>query len=482
MKTLKTIATLSILVLLSFSCSIIEKSQEKKRLDALDEALAGSVTVAVKKNKDIGKVIMGFRGAVSMEAYEQSLKLSNALSSGSGFVIEKNGKKYIVTNAHVIENADDSEGSLYIYSYNRNKYEVKLIGGDSWFDIAVLEFVDAPGNEFKTMNFAEKNPRIGEKVYAIGNPLGTKPNTVTYGVISALNRTTEGLTGKHGYLQSTATIIWGNSGGPLVNAKGEVVGVNTKIDFAQGADGNHYLQQQINYSLATEIANGIVDDIITHGKKQRAFLGLELSHSHELKKGLTGQYLGDVITEHPVLTHVFKGPNEKKLKPYLGYSLVSINGIRVSDTEAALGQMERIQPGKIVQLVFKDEKGGEQEISVEAPLMKSEDNATIAHHVLEDLWFLEVVKNSPQLQVKSKLINASAYVLAGGDYDENQPDLWRITTEEDLGGVLRIYGLAGYIDLMISNEPSNTESMEVLHEGFGNDYIEEDAFTTKLWY
>lgn len=482
MKTLKTITAFLILATVFTACSIIEKSQEKKRLDALDEALAGSVTVAVKKNKDIGKVIMGFRGAVSMEAYEQSLKLSNALSSGSGFVVEKNDKKYIVTNAHVIENADDSEGSLYIYSYNRNKYEVKLIGGDSWFDIAILEFVDTPGDEFKTMHFAEKNPRIGEKVYAIGNPLGTKPNTVTYGVVSALNRTTEGLTGKYGYLQSTATVIWGNSGGPLVNAKGEVVGVNTKIDFAQGADGKQYLQQQINYSLATEIAFSIVDDIIEHGKKQRAFIGLELSHSHELTRSLFSTNIGEVITEHPMLTHVFKGPNEKKLKPYLGQSLISINGVSVSDTEAALGQMERIKPGNTVQLVFKDEDGNEQQISVEAPQMKSEDNATIAHHVLEDLFSLEVDNKSPQLKVKSMVFNASAYVLAGGDYNENQPDLWRITTEEDLGGVLRIYGLAGYIDLMISDEPSDSEKMEALHTAFENDYLEEKTYTTKLWY
>jgi S1-C subfamily serine protease len=482
MKTLKTIATLCALLFLTFSCSIIEKSQEKKRLNNLDEALAGTVTVAVKKNKDIGKVIMGFRGAVSMEAYEQSLKLSNALSSGSGFVVEKNGKKYIVTNAHVVENADDSKGSLYVYSFNRNKYEVKLIGGDSWFDIAVLEFVELPGEEFKAMKFAQKNPRIGEKVYAIGNPLGTKPNTVTYGVISALNRTTEGLTGKHGYLQSTATIIWGNSGGPLVNAKGEVVGVNTKIDFAQGADGNNYLQQQINYSLATEFADGIVDDIITHGKKQRAFMGMELSHSQELNIGWFSSSLGEIITVHPMLTYVFKGPNEKKLKPYLGQLLVSINGVGISDTEAALGQMERIKPGSSVQLVFRDEDDKEAEINIEAPKMKPEDNATIAHHVLEDLFSLKVDNKSPQLRVRSKYFDASAYVMAGGDYNETHPDLWRITTEEDLGGVLRIYGLAGYIDLVISDEPQNNDRMQFINEAFTNEYVEGDTFTTKLWY
>lgn len=482
MKTLKTTTIYLIVSVIISACGVIEKSQEKKRLNALDEALAGSVTVAVKKNKDLGKVIMGFRGAVSMEAYEQSLKLSNALSSGSGFVIEKNEKKYIVTNAHVIENADDSEGSLYVYSYNRNKYEVKLIGGDSWFDIALLEFVDDPGSEFKVMSFAKENPRIGEKVYAIGNPLGTKPNTVTYGVISALNRTTEGLTGKHGYLQSTATIIWGNSGGPLVNAKGEVVGVNTKIDFAEGADGKLYLQQQINYALATEFASGIVDDIIEHGKKQRAFLGMELSHSQKLNVGWFSSSLGEILTPHPMLTYVFKGPNETKLKPFLGQQLISINGVNVNDTESALSQFERIKPGNSVRVVFKDEKGIDKELVLDAPAVKGENNASVAHHVLEDLFGLKVENKSPQLKVKSKAFDASAYVLAGGDYNENHPDLWRITTEEDLGGVLRIYGLAGYIDLIISDEPHNNDRMESINESFKNNYLEGDTFTTKLWY
>ncbi len=482
MKAINSIILSLLVAFLLASCGLIEKSQEKKRLNALDDALAGSVTVAVKKNKDIGKVIMGFRGAVSMEAYEQSLQLSNALSSGSGFVVEKNGKKYVVTNAHVVESADDSDGSLYVFSYNRNRYEVKLVGGDSWFDIAVLEFVDNPGNEFKTMKFAKSNPRIGEKVFAIGNPLGTKPNTVTNGMISALNRTTEGLTGKHGYLQSTATIIWGNSGGPLVNSRGEVVGVNTKIDFAQGADGNDYLQQQINYSLATEFAAEIVDDIIEHGKKQRAFLGLELSHSQRLHRGWFSSSLGEILTPHPVLTYVFKGPNEEKLNPFLGQLLVKINGVSVSDTEAALGQFERVKPGDKVRLVFKNKKNEEQTIEIDAPAAKSEDNGRVAHHALEDLFGLEVDNKSPQLRVRNPNNNASAYVLAGGNYNENFPDLWRITTEEDLGGVLRIYGLAGYIDLIISDEPRDNDRMESLEELFTNEYVDGDTYTTKLWY
>jgi S1-C subfamily serine protease len=143
----------------------------------------------------------------------------------------KNGTKYVITNAHVIENALDEEGSIYVYSINRTKYEVKVLGGDSFYDIAVLEFVDTPGPEITTVKFKTEEPRLGEPVYAIGNPLGEYPYSVTDGIISAKNRVRGCYTGKFGFLQTTATVIWGNSSGPLVDAKGDVAGINSQISL-----------------------------------------------------------------------------------------------------------------------------------------------------------------------------------------------------------------------------------------------------------
>ncbi len=237
--------------------------------DRIENALPAVVTVTVEKALPIGKVLMGFRGNIVQEAYEKSLQLTDALSSGSGFVIEKNGKRYVITNAHVVESASDEPGSIYVYSYNQTKYEVKVVGGDSFYDVAVLEFVTTPGRELSSLTFAKELPRIASKVYAIGNPLGEYPYTVTDGIVSAVNRSRGGSTGKYGFIQSTATIIWGNSGGPLVNEAGQVVGINSQIAFADAGNGSAYLMQQINFALESVLSQRLVDEIIAKGKVSR---------------------------------------------------------------------------------------------------------------------------------------------------------------------------------------------------------------------
>src|SRR5687768_3503892 len=100
----------------------------QKTPDMLEKVISSVVTVAVYKIDDT-KQALGFRG-VADQAYEKILDLSNTKTTGSGFVIERNGKKYIITNAHVVENASNESDALYVFSVNRTKYEVKIVGGD----------------------------------------------------------------------------------------------------------------------------------------------------------------------------------------------------------------------------------------------------------------------------------------------------------------------------------------------------------------
>ena len=218
--------------------------------DMLEKTLGAVVTVGVHE-EEIVKRQLGFRGESAPDiAYEKALSLADVSSSGSGFIIEKNGKLYVITNAHVVEEASDEPGSVYVYSINRSKYEVRVVGGDSFYDLAVLEFVDTPGNEINTISFRDTDVRIGEKVFAIGNPLGEYPYTVTDGIISAKNRVRESMTGKFGFFQTTATIIWGNSGGPLLDAHGRVVGVvASKLAAARVFEWTGDLPQNINYAV-----------------------------------------------------------------------------------------------------------------------------------------------------------------------------------------------------------------------------------------
>ena len=266
--------------------SIIMFSIGQSIPDILEKSLSSVVTVGVFKT-DYAKHSLGFRGESAPEmAYKEALDLAGVSGSGSGFIINKNGKLYVITNAHVVEDASDEEGSIFIYSINRDKYEVKLVGGDSFYDIAVLEFIDNPGNEISSIQFRDNEIRIGEKVYAIGNPLGEYPYTVTDGIISAKNRTRDGMTGKFGFLQTTATLIWGNSGGPLIDENGDVAGINSQIAFAKSPGGEQLIQSQINFALEAGISKRIVEDIITNnGRVKRAFIGVEISQRYEYKYG-----------------------------------------------------------------------------------------------------------------------------------------------------------------------------------------------------
>jgi len=467
--------------------------------DIIEQALSAVVTVAVEKNQPIGKVILGFRGGIAEETYAQSLKLSNALGTGSGFVVEKNGKKYVVTNAHVVESAGDEAGSLFVYSYQRRKYEVRVLGGDSFYDIALLEFVDDPGAEFTSLEFLDRLPRIADRVFAIGNPLGEYPYTVTDGIVSALNRVRGGLTGKYGYIQSTATTIWGNSGGPLINEQGKVVGINSQIGFATGPDGNAYLQQQLNFALEPVLSNEIVEAILTKGKYERAYLGVEIAQSFAIERNWNGHYIGNHIDEWPIIKRVLpSSPVASKLKPFVDWEIRQINGLDVFNVEEVLGELEKMRPGKDV--TMRLHKNGKLEtVSLKTSALGKLELEHLAEHVITQHLNISVDKNSPIVKItipaesplnknyywslesspKSKQEAQFYYIIGGGKNSSLQNDIWRITTLADLGALLRIYGLYGGIEYFVTHNTQDLESISKLTQNFSG---KENIFQSTLWY
>ena len=150
-----------------------------------------------------------------------------ATSLGSGFIIEKNGT--VVTNNHVIANADD-----IIVRVNDKEYEAEVLGSDPYADVAVLKIKSS--EKFKPVEFGNSDKaRVGDWVVAIGNPFGLG-GTVTSGIISARNRDIN-LTRYDDFIQTDASINQGNSGGPLFNLDGKVIGINTAI-IAPGQAGS----------------------------------------------------------------------------------------------------------------------------------------------------------------------------------------------------------------------------------------------------
>ena len=183
-----------------------------------------------------------------------------ASSLGSGFVIKKSG--IVVTNNHVIANADD-----IVVIVNNKEYEAKVIGADPYADVAVLQIESK--ETFTPVQFGDSDKaRVGDWVVAIGNPFGLG-GTVTSGIISARNRDIN-LTRYDDFIQTDASINQGNSGGPLFNLDGQVIGINTAILSPSGTSSG------IGFAIPANAASNIIDQLIKFGETKRGWLGVRI--------------------------------------------------------------------------------------------------------------------------------------------------------------------------------------------------------------
>ncbi len=184
-----------------------------------------------------------------------------ASSLGSGFIIDTKGT--VVTNNHVISGADD-----ILVRVGDKEYKAKVIGADPYMDIAVLK-MDTK-DQFKPVGFGDSDKaRVGDWAVAIGNPFGLG-GTVTAGIISARNRDIN-LTRYDDFIQTDASINQGNSGGPLFNLKGEVIGINTAI-IAPGQSGSI----GIGFAIPANAASNVINQLIQFGETKRGWLGVRI--------------------------------------------------------------------------------------------------------------------------------------------------------------------------------------------------------------
>ena len=184
-----------------------------------------------------------------------------ASSLGSGFIINKNGT--IITNNHVINNAED-----IVVIVGDKEYKAKVLGADPYADLAVLK-IDSI-DKFTPVKFGDSDKaRVGDWVVAIGNPFGLG-GTVTAGIISARNRDIN-LTRYDDFIQTDASINQGNSGGPLFNLKGDVIGINTAI-IAPGQSGSI----GIGFAIPSNAASNVINQLIKYGETKRGWLGVRI--------------------------------------------------------------------------------------------------------------------------------------------------------------------------------------------------------------
>ena len=254
-------------------------------------------------------------------------------SLGSGVIVSEQG--YILTNHHVIFGADAIQVSLR----DGRIAQAKVVGSDPDSDIAVLK-IDLKKLPAITLGHSER-AHVGDVVLAIGNPFGVG-QTVTMGIVSATGRNKLGINIFENFIQTDAAINPGNSGGALVDAEGNLIGINTAI-FSQSGGS-----QGIGFAIPTSIAKNVLEDIIEHGRPLRGWLGVEA----QMITPDLGHALNLNVTDGVIVTGIIRnGPAHKAgLKP--GDVIIAIDGIKITDAREAMVSILGRRPGTEVALTI----------------------------------------------------------------------------------------------------------------------------------
>jgi len=247
------------------------KLGETKVIESSRPVAAASVAFQKARGRTINEIYRAAApGVVHITATGQTSDLFGGTQEqqavGSGFVIDKAG--HIVTNYHVVEGASSVDVSFS----NNESMKAKVIGKDPATDIAVLK-VKAPSRALKPLTLGDSSAvRVGDQVIAIGNPLGYD-RSVTSGIVSAVQRsiTAPNQVSTIGHvIQTDAALNHGNSGGPLLNANGEVIGVNAQI-----APSSSNANIGIGFAIPIDTVKQVTSALIDHGKVEHPFLGIE---------------------------------------------------------------------------------------------------------------------------------------------------------------------------------------------------------------
>ena len=262
-------------------------------------------------------------------------KRDNAL--GSGVIVSKDG--YIVTNNHVIAEADEISVTI---NGSDKVYTAKVIGTDEDSDLAVIK-IDAENLKPIMLGHIE-DLELGDIVFAIGNPFGVG-ETVTQGIISALNKDHVGINRYEHFIQTDASINPGNSGGALIDSRGALIGINSAILSQTG--GNH----GIGFSIPIDMVRNVVSKLIKDGKVNRGYMGVNISKITEALKKLYVRQNGAIVTD------VQDGSPAQKAKLQRGDLIFSVNGKNIKNPSELQRLITSLNPNDVITIgVERDKK------------------------------------------------------------------------------------------------------------------------------
>jgi serine protease Do len=299
-------------------------------------------------------------------------------SRGSGFFISSDG--YLVTNNHVVENAE----RVTLRTLENEEFTAEVVGTDPETDLALLK-ADKKDLPFIGLGNSDQC-RPGEWVLAIGNPLGFE-HTVTAGIISAKGRQLLGGPRYQNFIQTDAAINPGNSGGPLVNMQGEVIGINAMISTTTGGSIG------IGFAIPSSLATKVVQQLKEKGRVIRGYLGVRGIYPVTEQ---TAKSLNLDITQGAMIQNVEPGtPADKAgMKPY--DVIVEIDGEPVKDPSDLSFKVADIPPGTTVNIKVLRKGGEEKILKVKIAELESEEEPAAAPQTSKDLGF-EVQEMTPRL-------------------------------------------------------------------------------------
>jgi S1-C subfamily serine protease len=307
------------------------------------------------------------QGAPSTDIFGNPIPGESQRALGSGFVIDKDG--HVVTNYHVVQGADTIDVSFS----NQETVSAKVVGTDPSTDLALLH-VDVDAKALTPLVLANSDAvQVGDPVAAIGNPFGLE-RTVTAGIVSALQRQVSApndYTIDH-VIQTDAPINAGNSGGPLIDAQGRVIGVNSQIETASGGGGN----VGIGFAVPSNTVKSVIAQLLANGKVDRAFLGVTLQDvdanvAQVLRLPATkGVLVASVRAGSPAAKAGIVGGTTQVVVAGQSYDLggdmiVAVDGKTVTSVDELRDLITAHKPGDTVQITVVDKDGKRTTKSVE---------------------------------------------------------------------------------------------------------------------
>lgn len=328
-------------------------------LAARDSAQPRAVTARGPLGADEQAVIKLFEQSAPSVAYITTETVQRNLfgpevgqGAGSGFVWDSNG--HVVTNYHVVENAR----RVFVQLDAGNPIEAEPVGGAPEYDLAVVRLIKPPANLRPIPLGSSKELRIGQTVYAIGNPFGLQ-RTLTRGLVSALDRElpTTDYREVLGVIQTDAAINPGNSGGPLLDSAGRLIGVNSAIRSASGSSSG------IGFAIPADLVNRVVPALISRGRAPLPGIGVTpVRPDLVARAGLKGVVLAEITKGSPADKAGLKALNRRTGD--LGDVILAVNGRDIESLSQFVSELDRAGINNTVELTVQRAREPQRRVRV----------------------------------------------------------------------------------------------------------------------